>query len=60
MPTKKTDRLFVAISGILRSRVTPENLRTSMADISSVRGITGKDKTQIIIEILATLAEMEE
>lgn len=59
MSKNKTDKLFVAISGILGVRATPENFRTVFNDVASVRGITGKDKMQMIIEILATLVEMD-
>jgi len=56
---KPTDQMFVAISGIVGSRVTVDNFRTHLKDISSTRGITSKDKMMIITEILATLVEMD-
>lgn len=56
---KHTTKMFVAISGILGSRVTASNFRTAIRDINSAKGITGKDKTRIIVEILATLVEMD-
>ncbi|KKN14466.1 hypothetical protein LCGC14_0995880 [marine sediment metagenome] len=57
--SKPVDDLFIAISGILGSRVTAANFRTQLKDVASIRGITGQDKTNIIIEILATLVEMD-
>ena len=51
------DKLFLSISGILGPRITPENFRTKLAEVNSIQGITRKDKTKIIIEILAYLIE---
>ncbi|HEC63856.1 MAG TPA: hypothetical protein ENI23_01025 [bacterium] len=54
------ETLFLSISDILGSRVTPENYRVKMKDIRSTRGITNKDKTDIIVEMLAALIALEE
>lgn len=51
------DDLFLSISGILGTRLTTGNFRAKMAEVNSYKGITRKDKTKIIIEILAYLAE---
>ena len=55
---KPIETLFLSISEILGSRVTPENYRTKLDEIAAVRGIRSKDKTRIIIEILAMLIEI--
>ncbi len=51
------EELFLSISGILGPRITPKNFRTKLAEVNSIQGITGRDKTKIIIEILAYLIE---
>ena len=59
MESSKLDKLFIAISGVLGSRVTKDNYRTAFKDIAATRGVTRKDKTLIIVEILAYLIEKE-
>ena len=49
------DQLFASMSKQLGSRVTPENFRTMLKDISSIRGISNKDRDFIITEMLAYL-----
>lgn len=55
----KTDELFKSISRILGTRLTGENFRSKIKEISSTRGMTSKDRNDIIIEILACLVEMD-
>ena len=57
--SKIIDDLFLSISKILGTRMTPETYRTVMEDVNSFRGITHKDKTLIMIEILSTLIELD-
>jgi hypothetical protein len=51
------DNLFLSISGILGTRITPENFRVKLDEVNASKGITRKDKTKIITEILAYLVE---
>ena len=51
------DDLFLSISGIVGVRLTPETFRAKLAEVNSFKGITRKDKTNIMIEILAYLID---
>ena len=54
-----TENLFLSVSKLLNIRVTPDNFRSKIKDISSIGGITGKAKTDIIIELLFAIADLE-
>ena len=54
---KPLEQLFLSLSRILGSRVTTENFRTHLKDIASSRGISSKDKTEILIEIIAYIVD---
>ena len=56
---KITDKLFLSVSKILGTRMTPDTYRSVMADVNSFRGITRKDKTLIMTEMLAAIIEIE-
>lgn len=51
--------LFLEISQIVGVRLTKDNFRAKLKDVNSTRGITGKDKTEIIIAILDYLVKNE-
>ena len=52
------DNLFLSISDILGVRITPENYRVKIKETRGTRGFTGKDKTDVIVEILAALIDI--
>lgn len=54
-----SDNLFLSVSRIVNVRVTPDNLRSKMEAISSSGGITGKVKTDMLIEILLAIADLD-
>ena len=54
-----SDNLFLSVSRIVNVRVTHDNLRTKMEAISSSGGITGKVKTDMLIEILLAIADLD-
>jgi hypothetical protein len=54
-----SDDLFLAVSNIIGTRVTEDNFRTKMKEVESMRGITHKDKNQIIIEIILAIAKLD-
>lgn len=54
-----TENLFLTISKYLGVRVTPDNFRSKIKDVASVGGITGKIKTDILIELLFAIADLE-
>ncbi len=50
------DELFLSVSRILGGiRVSPYNYRVRLKEIASARGITSKDKTDIMVEMFAAL-----
>jgi len=54
-----SEQLFLSVSNIVGTRVTPNNLRTQIEAISGSGGITNKVKTDILIEVLLVIAELE-
>lgn len=54
-----TDNLFLSISKVLGIRITPENLRNTIQNISGSGGITNAVKTSMIIEIMFAISELE-
>lgn len=54
-----SDNLFLSVSRIIGIRVTPDSLRAKMDAVASTGGITGKVKTDIIIELLMAVHELE-
>lgn len=54
-----TEQLFLSVSNTLKVRVTPDNLRSMMRDVSAVGGITGHVKTEILRELLIAFAQLE-
>jgi len=54
-----SDNLFLSVSNIVNIRVTADDLRVKMQAISGSGGVTNHVKTQIIIELLLSFAELE-
>ncbi len=57
--SKITDQLFLSVSNYAGVRVTPDNLRAKMKDISATGGVNSKLKTDILIELLMAISDLE-
>jgi len=54
-----TENLYLTVSNIVDIRVTPENLRIKMEQLSGIGGITSQVKTAILIELLLAVADLD-
>jgi len=54
-----TENLYLTVSNIVDIRVTPENLRVKMEQLSGTGGITSQVKTAILIELLLAVADLD-
>jgi len=54
-----TENLYLSVSNIVDIRVTPENLRVKMEQLSGTGGITSQVKTAILIELLLAVADLD-
>ena len=54
-----TENLYLSVSNIVDIRVTPENLRIKMEQLSGTGGITSQVKTAILIELLLAVADLD-
>jgi len=54
-----SNNLFLSLSRIFDLRVTPDSLRAKMEQLSGTGTITNKIKTDMLIEIIIAISELD-